>query len=443
MIDVGWLAETGPCKMFKSGQSIPCPGPSESSERAMYILIVGKVDVYKAGESGAAELVGSLGPGDVFGGREFFTDVVEYVYATVADTVVYVLSESSFNDLSWAQPQILFDVLKAAYTPLSETVGELAGEEGSGDAQKKAPAPKDAAKEKTVPSIKETAKAKAAEKQKAAARSKTAGRPDTTAASHEKPDELTDFHAFIPNDFSIYPEGHKQFPGITKPEYAQLVYPKDYVCPFCKKEFMEYKVFRSKLYEAAPMRFDLRRYYTDFQTEWYDVITCPHCYFSTFHNYFTEPKPLQAAKIENELTAARATIMLDFEAGRDLDFVFTAHYLADFCAEGYRAYSKLIRSKLWGNLSWLYEDVEDEEMMRFAAEKAAAAYEAVYAETRLSPIQEQVTCLSISGMQYRAGVDRDMKKYLFTAMTIKDGDKTYAKLAEDFLYELRKDEENK
>jgi len=127
---------------------------------------------------------------------------------------------------------------------------------------------------------------------------------------------------------------------------------------------------------------------------------------------------------------------LDFSAERDIDFVFTAHYIALLCSAGYPSVGKQIRAKLWGNLSWLYEDVGDEEMEKFAAKNAAEAYEQVYTESRLTPIQEQITCLSIAGMQHRAGIDSNLKKFIFTAKTLLAGDKTYAKLAEDFMYEL-------
>jgi len=133
--------------------------------------------------------------------------------------------------------------------------------------------------------------------------------------------------------------------------------------------------------------------------------------------------------------------LLDFEAERDINFVFMSHYIALLCSEGYLSIGKQIRAKLWGNLSWLYEDVGDEGMEKFASNKAAQAYEMVYTETNLTPVQEQVTCLSIAGMQFRAGVDRNMKKFLFTAKTSKMGDKTYAKLAEDFMYEIRAEDE--
>jgi len=204
--------------------------------------------------------------------------------------------------------------------------------------------------------------------------------------------------------------------------------------------FKDFRVFRSKLYESSPTRYDLRKYFTDFQTEWYDILTCRSCYFSTFHTYFTYPKPIQKAKIEKEILEARAEIRLDFDAERNIDFVFSTHYLAILCSDGYPAMGKQIRAKLWGNLSWLYEDVNDEEMEKYAAEKAAEAYEQVYTESRLTPTQEQITCLSIAGMQHRAGIDKNLRKFLFTAKTLTAGDRTYSKIAEDFMYELKLEE---
>jgi len=243
-----------------------------------------------------------------------------------------------------------------------------------------------------------------------------------------------------PATAGIFPKSHKGYPGIIKPEYSKFVFPKEYDCPLCKRTFTDYRVFRSKLYESFPVRYDLRKFYTDFQTEWFDVITCQSCYFSTFHNYFTEPKPIQKLKFENELATARASVLIDFGAERDIDYVFTSHYLAIICAEGFLSAGRQVQAKLRGNLSWLYEDIADEEMMRYSAARAVEAYETVYIESRLTPVQEQIICLSIAGMQHRAGIDRNLRKYLFTAKTIKMGDRAYAKLAEDFMFDIRGEE---
>jgi len=386
----------------------------------MYILLIGRVDVFRASAAGGTQTAGSLLPGDVFGGREFFTDAVDYVYSSGVDSIVYIITEESFNDLSWTRPEVVFEVLRAAYMPLRKmTVSQKSA---------MASATQESA-------LKQIGGGKPDNKGSASglgAKAKT-GRQQASGSAQGVADGQA---ALLSEGGGLFPEGHKLYPGVTKPDYARFIFPKEYDCPYCKKTFTDYRVFRSKLYESSPMRFDMRKYYTDFQTEWYDVITCHHCFFSSLHNYFTDPKPIIKAKFERELIAARASILLDFDAERDIDYVFASHYLAIICSEGYLSIGRQIRAKLWGNLSWLYEDVEDVEMAKFAAIKTAEAYEAVYAETHLTPIQEQIACLSIAGMQHRAGLDRSLKKYLFTAKTVKMGDKTYAKLAEDFMYEL-------
>ena len=442
MIDIGWLVEHGPCKKFNAGTNIPCPGGPEPANKAMYILLTGRVDVYRKSAAGGTQLVASLLKGDVFGGREYFTDVDDCTYVAGIDSAVYVITEESFNDLSWSRPEILFDILRAAYLPL----------------RKMTAASRSAHQEKEAAAQASSAAASApAAKAAPAAASATAAKPAAAAAKAAPPEEvdirkkaqetvragaeaIVQAKAAEKAVAELFPPGHKSYPGITKPEYLPLVFPKDYKCPYCKKPFKDYRVFRSKLYESSPTRFDLRKYFKDFQTEWYDIITCHNCMFSTFHTYFTDPKPIQKTKIEKALEAIRAEIILDFEAERDIDFVFTTHYMAIFCADGYPSMGKQIRAKLWGNLSWLYEDVDDKEMEKYCAEKAAEVYEQVYTESRLTPIQEQITCLSIAGMQYRAGIDNNLKKFLFTAKTLSAGDKTYAKLAEDFMFDLKIEE---
>jgi len=443
MIDIGWLVEQGPCVKFAAGKNIPCPGGSEPEQRAMYILLAGRVDVYKASAAGGKQIVASLLKGDVFGGREYFTNADDCTYVAGIESAVFAITEESFNDLSWSRPEILFDILRAAYLPLrkmsaadrealQEKPAAAAGK--AAGAQQKATA---AEAQPKAPSIKEAAAAKATAKKETPEDVRKKAQDAVKSGAEEAVQTKAAAQAIA----NLYPEGHKHYPDITHPEYASLIFPKDYNCPFCKRPFKDFRVFRSKLYESSPTRFDLRKYYKDFQTEWYDILTCRTCFFSTFHNYFTEPKPIQKAKIDKTIAEARSQILIDFDAERNIDFVFTTHYLAILCADGYPAMGKQIRAKLWGNLSWLYEDVEDKEMEKFAAAKAAEAYEQVYTESRLTPVQEQITCLSIAGMQYRAGIDNNLKKFLFTAKTLMAGDKTYAKLAEDFMFELKIEEE--
>lgn len=439
MIDISWLVEHGPCKKFKSGDIIPCPGGSDEAGKSMYILLVGSVDVYKSSAAGGMQKISTLISGDVFGGREYFTDVSDFKYVSGNNTVVYVITDESFNDLSWSRPDILFEILRAAYLPLRKVSNAkltTAPKEAAKPTTtaKQAATTQEAVKQATTPTQAATAAQPAAKQATAATSNATAAQPaatQATTAQSAKP-------ASVAAVGSIFPEGHKNYTDYVDPMNTQLVFPKDYTCPLCKSSFSDFRVFRSKLYEAKAMRYDLRKFYRDFKTEWYDVITCRKCLFSTFHNYFTDPKPIKKTKIEKELQEKHAEISIDFETERDINYVFTSHYLAILCADGYPTMDKQIRAKLWGNLSWLYEDLGDEDMEKFAAAQSAEIYEQVYTESRLTPVQEQITCLSIAGMQHRAGIDGDnLRRFLFLAKTHKTGDKQYAKIAEDFMYELK------
>jgi uncharacterized protein (DUF2225 family) len=465
MIDIAWLAEHGPCKKFTAGMIIPCPGGPDPAQRAMYILLAGRVDVTRKSAAGGSQMVAVLSQGDIFGGREYFTDADDCTYKAGVDSAVYVITEESFNDLSWSRPEILYDILKAAYLPPkristtahpqktaeNQTKANKAPQEAPGQVSPKQ-ASQEAAQKQAPPKQEPQKQTKQADAQKVVvlqeAQAKTASGKES-AQTTPAPQKISQKQAETPKatkpapaptavqETELFPAGHKLYPGVTKPEYAPLVFPKEYKCPYCKSVFKDFRVFRSKLFESTPMRYDLRKYFKDFQTEWYDILTCRSCLFSTFHTYFTEPKPIQKTKIDDKIIKARAEVVLDFDAERNIDYVFTVHYLALLCAEGYPTMGKQIRAKLWGNLSWLYEDVNDRDMEVFSATKASEAYEQVYTESRLTPVQEQITCLSIAGMQHRAGIDSNLKKFLFKAKTLTAGDKTYAKLAEDFMYELK------
>ena len=264
MIDIGWLAANGPCEEFQAGDIIPCPGGREVADRAMYILLSGKVEITTIGKRSSSPNL--LFPGDVFCGREFFTGVAENEYTAAADSVVYLLSENSFSDLSWSQPDIVFELLRAAYAPQKKLAAL------SSSAPQK-PVAVTAANTKTVQEKKRAQEAKAAQEArgtqevntqqgskttqeaKGVQAPKTAQeiKPDpkatrTTAAVAKEQAAASATQAGMSAGDSLFPQGHKMYPGITKPDYMRLVYAKEYVCPFCKKKFSDYKVFSSKLY---------------------------------------------------------------------------------------------------------------------------------------------------------------------------------------------------
>jgi len=238
---------------------------------------------------------------------------------------------------------------------------------------------------------------------------------------------------------SFFLPGHRNYPGITHPEYKELIFSKKISCPHCKKQFNSIRILNSKLMTASGMeRYDLRPRYKDFQVEWYDIITCQHCYFSAPSHSFVEAKGLKKDKYAPQLTRLCGALHLDFEDERDIDFVFAQHYLALACAEGFLGALQL-RAHLWMNIGWLYEDAGDDAMRRLAEEKAIAAYQEVYTQCRLTPTQEQRVCMMLASMLHRAGDGIAAREWAYKARVNRAGKQVYSDLAEHLIADIREE----
>lgn len=387
MVDTALLGNKAMQRQYAAGQRVmPDEGASE-----LYIVVSGRVDLYRISPARKLEKFGAAHPGQPFGQREFFGFESGLVYAAGEDSVVYVISDRQWDAAVKAQPRLPYELLETAYAGSSGTVRKTVRQPVA-----------------TAPEAEREQPAEAA--------------PEKAAAA-----ELTG---------PLFPEGHVPHPDVTHPEYQKYLYQKEYTCPNCRRQFEGERILLSKLVPTGEMRFDLRQDYRDFDMAWYEVLTCPHCYFSMFSDYFTEPKNFMKSRIADALERARDELHLDFDAERGLDFVLASHYLALLCAPGF-SNRKSLELRLWSNLSWLYEDAGDRDLEKMAAEKAAETAESIYMESTLNPVQEQVMCLTTAGMQYRAGLHKDVLKWLLSAKTVKLGKKTYALLAENLMDEIR------
>ena len=242
----------------------------------------------------------------------------------------------------------------------------------------------------------------------------------------------------------IFPPKHQSYPGITYPEFAQYLYSKEYTCPHCMSKFDGARIAYNKLTPTnragnhSP--YDLRIFYEDFKAEWYEIITCPYCYFSTYYEYFRTTELLRKPYYEEELKAAYDTLSLDFLAERDLNFVFTQHYLALLCSCGLKNFRQ-INARMWENLIWLYREVGDSEMARLALEQTLACYQDVYQNCALDPVQEQRTCMAVAVILYQIGEYKKAREWAFRVRTNRIGKKAYSNLAEKLIDDIREEME--
>ena len=240
----------------------------------------------------------------------------------------------------------------------------------------------------------------------------------------------------------LYLAGHKGYPGVTHPEYSTYVYKREYTCPHCGEKFSGRNIFRSRLYpkQHTPWesRYDLREDYNDFNPVWYEVVTCPHCAFSAFANYFMEPKILLVSRYEDQLKEAADVLKPRLKTEPDLDHVFAQHYLALICAQGYST-RRQISAQLWTNLCWLYEDAGDKELELLAADRAANALMEVDDCCDLTVTQEQRNFLVIAAMLWKLGKGVQAREWAIKARANRSG-RLYFDIAGELIDEIRERE---
>ncbi len=239
---------------------------------------------------------------------------------------------------------------------------------------------------------------------------------------------------------SFFLEGHRGYPGVTHPEYKKYLIQIEYTCPHCMNKFRADKILTSRLIPmrdlSEEMRYDLRVYYRDFEAEWYEIVTCPHCYFSSFENYFRDPKSLYKSRYEKKLAGLCDNIALDFTQERDLDFVFAQHYLALACAPGLTDHRQ-IEARVWMNLIRLYKDAGEDGLSKIAEQKTVEAYQTVYMECELQPGQEQRLCLTVAGMLFAQGEKRAAREWAARVRNGSGDRSAYWNMAEQLIQDVR------
>jgi len=237
----------------------------------------------------------------------------------------------------------------------------------------------------------------------------------------------------------LYLPGHKGYSGTIHPEYSSYVYKREYSCPHCGKSFSGKNIFRSRLYpkqhDPWDTRFDLREDFNDFDPIWYEIVTCPHCAFSAFTNFFIEPQILLVTRFEDRLKAAAEVMKPLLKAEPDLEHIFTQHYLALICAQGYST-RRQITAKLWTSICWLDEDAGDKKMELLAADRAASALMEVDDCCELTPAQEQRTFLMIAAMLWKQNKGVQAREWAVKARSNRSG-RLYSDIAGQLIDEIR------
>ena len=240
-------------------------------------------------------------------------------------------------------------------------------------------------------------------------------------------------------NYKLYLSGHKGYESLRCPASETFTYLKEYVCPHCGTKFVATGINVAALgqdEDKKDYRDDMRTDYGNFSVEWYQIITCTHCYFSAFTDFFRkENNYLKKESYQEKLKNAFSNVFLNFSVTRNMDFVFAQYYLALICVKGMKD-ETLMESRLWLNLSRLYTDVGERELSIEAANRAAGAY--MNGFSILKPRVEHKICMSIAGILYKNQCYKQAKELAFHLKTKKTEQSPYIRMAEDMIADIRK-----
>ena len=237
--------------------------------------------------------------------------------------------------------------------------------------------------------------------------------------------------------------GHKDYSDITLPDCSEYLFEKEYTCPHCKRSFQGVRIAMHKLSpiheQMGQERYDFRMIYENFRTEWFEIVTCPHCCFSAFMDTFQLQEPPRKERYATKLAEVRAALPVDFTTKKKtLDTVFMQHYLALLCAEAFHN-DLMNKAQLWRNISWLYEDTKDTALQEEALKKTVEAYKMVYSRCDLTSAQSQQTYLIIAGILYHLGEKKDARQWLTQVKSLRDGKPIYANMADRLIQIIREE----
>ncbi|MEF9940689.1 MAG: DUF2225 domain-containing protein [Lachnospiraceae bacterium] len=222
---------------------------------------------------------------------------------------------------------------------------------------------------------------------------KTIAPPESTPEEDERKD---------PGKTSVddlFPFGTRTYEAVAPDTDAPYLCDHASICPVCGQHITLPKPLTAAL-SLVHVDNDLRRHYKEFSPLWYDIWYCPHCYYTALYTDFEESRNFYAQNIKQAMLPYQQAGILSFSTPRTVDETITSMYMALRCADFYDC-EPLAIAKIWLHLSWIYHDLEDEDMFMKASAKALEAYKRMYYEHKedFPPVVEQ-TCFLVTAELY-------------------------------------------
>lgn len=392
-MDLEKLISMGTIKRFNEGDVICREGDLLSE---MFIILSGRVGVFTTSTAGRPEKLLALQQGD-FLGDVAVTDDLPVNVSGIAESQVIALgiAKEDFPFLIREMPDVALAVIKS-----------LAGKVRLLEQKGKRPAAQPGA-----------------------------ARPLAEAAGPVEKDR--------PENASrspVWPEGHRTYHVYAPETDKNFYFEKEVSCPVCGGTFKT-RIPRMTKLRLEKRDHDLREIYADFNPLWYTIRTCPSCFFSDSHGDFDKYHRLSDSGLKpyrEKAAQLRGRFTLPPAEPLGVDRVLAGYYLALYF-KSEETENPLTLAKLYMSLSWLYQDLGDEEWYERSWQKAFVYYQQAYyhSTTKLKPEHEQQLCLILGELHLRRGEKMEALQHFYRAIRKEDGVPYYNNLARERYMEVK------
>jgi len=93
----------------------------------------------------------------------------------------------------------------------------------------------------------------------------------------------------------------KEKEGPTEEEILAYLYPKEFSCPVCDRNFMDFILKKSKLRKVTTDT-DFRAIYKDIDANHYEILQCSHCGYASLSSYFEKITDRQCKMIKEKVS---------------------------------------------------------------------------------------------------------------------------------------------
>ena len=192
-------------------------------------------------------------------------------------------------------------------------------------------------------------------------------------------------------------------------------------CPICGRAITVTDVKRNLL-QPRSMDLDCRINYFQCEPLWYEVMTCPYCYYTNHYLKFFGINNFEQEVVQKLLDREHKHVVeARIERGTDFDYLVVKYMQAIHLNENINPGANALIGGLWRNLYWLSKDAEDEVFADYCAKRAAAKLKVAIEENEIfNTTSKAATALSLACLMSKCGGSKDIPQYVDIALACND-----------------------